>query len=55
VLDHRRVGGLHQAAGWEYVFIDHATHAADLDPLCTVVACEFDEPLELAPTDMSFD
>jgi alpha-L-fucosidase len=54
-LDHQRVGGLHRAAGWEYVFVDHATHAADMDPICTVIACEFDEPLELAPTDWAFD
>jgi len=54
-LDHQRVGGLHKAAGWEYVFVDHSTHAADMDPYCTVIACEFDEPLELAPTDIDFD
>ena len=54
-LDHQRVGGLHRAAGWEYVFVDHTTHTADMDPYCTVIACDFDEPLELAPTDLSFD
>ncbi|MGV8849774.1 MAG: alpha-L-fucosidase [Propionibacteriaceae bacterium] len=54
-LDHQRVGGLHKAAGWEYVFVDHAAHAADMDPICTVIACDFDEPLELAPTDWAFD
>lgn len=54
-LRHDRVGGLHEAAGWEYVFIDAAEHADDLDPVCTVVACEFDEPLDLAPSTWSFD
>jgi len=54
-LEHQRVGGLHKAAGWEYVVVDHTTHAADMDAYCTVIACDFDEPLELAPTDLSFD
>jgi alpha-L-fucosidase len=54
-LDHQRIGGLHKAAGWEYVYVDHRIHAADMDPYCTVIACDFDEPLELAPTDLSFD
>jgi len=26
-----------------------------MDLYCTVIACDFDEPLELAPTDLSFD
>ena len=54
-LRHDRIGGLHEAAGWTYVYLDADEHAADLDPICTVLACEFEEPLDLAPTSWSFD
>lgn len=54
-LPHDRVGGLHDAPGWDYVFIDAERNATDLDAVCTVVACEFDKPLALAPSTWSFD
>jgi Alpha-L-fucosidase len=47
-LEHRRVGGLGELAGWEYIAIDGEALGDRLDPLCAVIEVELDGELTLA-------
>lgn len=47
-LEHRRVGGLGELAGWEYISIDGLQLGDAFDPLCAVIEVTVDGEITLA-------